>query len=235
MVARDGYVAGMNMLWTESARHSDALSIRVQGGQIKKDQIAYHSIRENPFNSIVFAGPRVPAFDAVKGLVMPEVGWQHPIKDRAYTFETSASVHGTRIDIKHHMAYTNSLSKLPQRWKASWVSAINVLATATHMDLESQLTAKLSAGFNMRLTQHLMSKDVCWTDPFASPKVEREVRTLMRTGANSKVKIFGAGTCNDPRDICCHIVIRHQSPLLQCIEKAESSVDNDIKSWIIVA
>jgi len=234
VVARDGYVAGMNMLWLESTRHSAALSIRVQGGQIKKDQVTYNSIRENPFNSIVFAGPRVPAFDAVKGLVMPEVGWQHPIKDRTYTFETSASVQGTRIDIKHYMVYTDSLSKLLQRRKASWISAINVLATAIHMDLESQLTAKLSEGLNMRITQQLITKDVCWTDPFSSPTVDRGVRTLMRTGANNKVKIFGAGACNEPREVCCQIVIRHQSPLLQCIEKAESNANNEIKSWIVV-
>lgn len=233
VVARDGYVAGMNILWLESARHSDALSIRVQGGQIKKDQVTYNSIRENPFNSIVFTGPRVPAFDTVKGLVMPEEGWQHPIKDRSYTFETSASVHGTRIDIKHYMVYTDSFSKSLQRRKASWISSINVLATATHMDLESQLTAKLNEGFNMRMTQQLITEDVCWADPFYSPKVDSGVRTLIRTGGNNMVKIFGAGACYEPREVCCHIVIRHRSPLLQCIEKAESNA-NITKSWIVV-
>jgi hypothetical protein len=233
VVARDGYVAGMDMLWTESARHSDALSIRMQRGQIKKDQVTYNSIRENPFNSITFAGPRVPAFDAVKGLVMPEVGWQHPIKDRTYSFETSASIHGTRIEIKHYMTYTDSLSKSVQRRKASWICAIGVMATAAHMDLESQMTATLNKSLNVRTTQ-LLAKDVCWTDPFSSPEMDRGVRTLMRTGADNKVKIFGAGVCNELRKICCHIIIRHRSPLSQCIERAESSMDHNETSWIIV-
>jgi hypothetical protein len=233
VVARDGYVAGMNILWLESARHSDALSIRVQRGQIKKDQVTYNSIRENSFSNSSFGGPRVPAFDAIKGLIMPEVGWQHSIQDRTYTFETSASVHGTRIEIKHYMVYTDSLIKLLHRRKASWISAINVLATAIHMDLESQLTAKLSEGFNMRIAQQLITKDVCWADPFYLPAIGREVRTLIRTGANIMAKIFGAGACNELRKVCCHIVIRHRSPLLQCIEKAESSANME-KSWVVV-
>ncbi|KAF8847374.1 hypothetical protein BDZ45DRAFT_811632 [Acephala macrosclerotiorum] len=233
VVARDGYVAGMNMLWFESARHSDALSIRVQGGQIKKDQVTYNSIRENTFTSYVKAGPRVPAFDVVKGLVTPEVGWQHPIQDRAYTFETSASVHGTRIEIKHYMVYMDSFSKSPHRRKASWISAINILATATHMDLESQLTAKLNQGFNMRMMKELVIEDVCWTDPFYSPTVNTGVRSLIRTGGNNMVKIFGAGACCEARTICCGVFIRHRSPLLQCIEKAESNA-HIFKSWIVV-
>lgn len=84
----------------------------MQRGQIKKGQVTYNSIRETPFNSVTFAGPRVPAFDAVKRLVLPEVGWRHPIKDRVYSFETAASIHGTRIEVKHYMTYTDSLSKL---------------------------------------------------------------------------------------------------------------------------
>ena len=234
VIARDGYVAGMDMLWTESARRSDALSIRMQRGQVKKDQVTYDSIRENPFNSITFAGPRVPAFDPVKGIVMPEVGWQHPIKDRVYSFETSASFHGTRIEIKHYMTYINSLSKSAQRRKASWICAIAVLAMATHMDLESQMTASLNKSLNVRLTQQLLGKDVCWAGPFYSPKMDRGARTLMRVGADNKVKIFGAGVCNELREICCHVIIRHRSPLVQCIERAESSMGHIEKSWVIV-
>ena len=224
----------MNILWQLSCQSSGALSIRVQRGQIKKDQVTYNSIRENPFNSIVFAGPRVPAFDPVRGLVLPEVGWQHPIKDSAYTFETSASIHGTRIEIKQYMMYTGALSNLPQRRKASWISAINILATAIHMDLESQNMASFNEALNLTISNQLISKDVCWTDPFSSPKIEPGARTLIRTGTNPKVKIFGAGACNEPRDLCCHIVIRHRSPLLQCIHKAESCMCDEKRSWIVV-
>ncbi len=221
------------MLWTESVRHSDVLATRVQRGQIKKDQVTYNSIRETPFNFIIFSGPRVPAFDAVKGLVMPEVGWQHPIKDGVYSFETAASTHGTRIEIKHYMTHTDSL-KLPQRRKASWISAIAVLATAKHMDLESQMTAALNKNLNERMTQHFLTKDVCWSDPFSVPDMHREVRTLIRVGSDNKVKIFGAGVCYDTRKACCHIVIRHRSSLIQCIEQAESRMHLNTSSWVIV-
>ena len=101
------------------------------------------------------------------------------------------------------------------------------------MDLESQLTAKLSEGFNMRIAQQLITKDVCWADPFYLPAIGREVRTLIRTGANIMAKIFGAGACDELRKVCCHIVIRHRSPLLQCIEKAESNANME-KSWVVV-
>lgn len=234
VAARDGYVAGMDMLWTESPLQSDALRIRVQRGQIKKDQVSYTTIRENPFNSITFAGPRVPAFDAVNGLILPEVGWQHPIKDRAYSFETSASSHGTRIEVKHYMTYANNLGKSVSRRKASWICAIGVLATATHMDLESQMTAFLNRSLAVRLTQQLLAKDVCWVEPFSAPKMDRGARTLMRTGTDRKVKIFGAGVCNEVRETCCHIIIRHRSPLLQCIERAESKMGQNEMSWVIV-
>ena len=227
-------MAGMDILWTESSRHSDVLRIRMKRGQIRKDQVPYSSIRESPFNSIFFAGPRVPAFDAVKGLIMPEVGWQHPIKDRVYSFETSASTYGTRIELKHYMTYSYSLGKSTQRRKASWISAIAVLATATHLDLESQMTASLNQSLNVRMTQQLLAKDVCWTDPYFSPEMDRGRRTLMRVGADNKVKIFGAGGCNELRKTCCHIIIRHRSPLIQCIERAESRIDHNEVSWVIV-
>ena len=234
VLARDGYVAGMNILWQLSCRNSGALSIRVQRGQIRKDQVNYNSIRENSFHSIVFDGPRVPAFDPVRGLGLPEVGWQHPIKDSAYTFETSASVHGTRIEIKHYMMYTIGFTNFPPRRKASWISAINILSTAIHMDLDSQSTASLNEALNRKLSQQLIAKDVCWTDPFSSPKIEAGARTLMRTGTDPKVKIFGAGACNEPRDLCCHIIIRHRGPLLECIDRAENSIHNEQGSWIVV-
>jgi hypothetical protein len=132
------------------------------------------------------------------------------------------------------MTYTDSLFKSVRRRKASWICAINVLATAAHMDIESQMTATLNKSLNVRMTQQLLAKDVCWTDPFSPPDIDRGVRTLMRTGADTKVKIFGAGVCNELRKICCHIIIRHRSTLLQCIERAESSMDHNEMSWIIV-
>jgi hypothetical protein len=234
VVARDGYVVGMNILWQLSCQSSGALRIRVQRGQIKKDQVTYNSIRENWFNPIVSAGPRVPAFDPVRGLVLPEVGWQNPIRDSTYTFETSASVYGTKIEIKHYMIYTSLLTNLPQRRKAPWVGAINILATAIHMDTESQNMASLNKALNLKISQQLIAKDVCWTDPFSSPKIEAAARTLIRSGNDPKVKIFGAGACNKPRSLCCYIVIRHRSPLLQCIDKAESSMLDGQDSWIVV-
>ncbi|KIW18621.1 hypothetical protein PV08_02910 [Exophiala spinifera] len=235
VVARDGYVAGMDILWTESAGHPDALKIRMQLGQIKKDQVLYSSIREAPFVSRALNLSTVPAFDAVKGFVMPEVGWQHPIKDRLYSFDTFASTNGTRLELKHYMRYTDSLTKSAQRRKASWVSAIDVLATATHLDLESQMTASLSNTLNMRLTRQLLG-NVYWADPFSEPNLDRGMRILIRAGpVYNKVKIFGAGICNEAQHkVCCQIFIRHRSPLLQCIERAESARLRDDCSWVIV-
>lgn len=117
VVARDGYLAGMDMLWTESPRQSDALLIRMRGGQIRKDLAAYNSIRETPFRLGLQLGKGRPAFDAVDGLVIPGVvgGGQHPFEDKVYSFETSASTHGTRIEIKHYMTYTSTLNKSNNR------------------------------------------------------------------------------------------------------------------------
>lgn len=234
VVARDGYVASMNILWAESPWQSEAFSIRVQKGQIRKDQVNYEFVCESPFTSFASENPRVPAFDAVRGIMMPDIGWQHPIKDRAYVFETMASVHGSRVEVKHYMTYVDFLSKLPRKRIASWISTAEVIAMATHLDVESQLTASLEESLNRRLTQQLISKDVCWTKPFSSPSVDCEVRTLMRTGANRKVKVFGAAFCNERREACCHIIIRHRSPLLQCISTAESKISPRSSSWIIV-
>lgn len=234
IVARDGYVAGMNLLWNESMSQSDSLSIRVQRGQIKKDQVSYNSICETPFNSMVGLGPRDPAFHPVKGLILPEVGWQHKIKERAYSFETSASIQGGRIELKHYMTYTDSMSRMSQRRKASWISAMNILATASHMDTDSQMTAELTKSLNKRMTQRLIGSDVAWTDPFSAPKIDAGCRTLIRTGWDPKVRIFGAGACYDFRSVCCRVAIRHHTPLLHCIERAESMMKAPTDSWIIV-
>lgn len=102
------------------------------------------------------------------------------------------------------------------------------------MDLESQMTASLNKSLNVRMTQQLLAKDVCWADPSSSPEMDRGVRTLMRVGADNKVKVFGAGVCDELRKICCHIIIRHRSPLVQCIDRAESSMDRNEMSWVIV-
>ena len=234
IVARDGYVAGMKMLWNESALQSNSLSVCVQRGLIKKDQVSYGSICETPFNSIVGLGRRDLAFDPIKGLVMPEVGWQHKLKDRAYSFETSALTQGGRIELKHYMTFTDSISKISQRRKASWISALCVLATASHMDVDSQMTAELTKSLNTRMTQKLVGSDVSWTDPFSAPKVDPGIRTLIRTGWDQKVEIFAAGACYEFRNVSCYVVIRHQTPLLQCIEKAESIIKSTNDSWIII-
>lgn len=106
------------------------------------------------------------------------------------------------------------------------------------MDMESQLTAALNKSLEVRLTQQLLGKDCCWTEPFFFPRPLRGARTLIRTEADRKVKIFGAGVCGEMRTewkrVCCHIIIRHRSPLLQCIERAESRMVHDEKSWMIV-
>jgi len=150
---------------------------------------------------------------------MTEVGWQHAIKDRTYTFETSVSVHGTLIDIKHCMAYTDIFSKSLLRRKASWIGAINVLATATHMDLESQLIATLSAEFSMRITPQLITEDVCWAEPFYSLIVGSGVRTLIQTSRKNMVKISGAGACHKSQKLCYHIIIRHRSLYYNLLNK----------------
>lgn len=234
VVARDGDVAGMNRLWTEVARHSDALSIRMQRGQINKDQGTYNSICEIPCNdTMLLISPRIPAFDAVTGLVTPE---EPEIGNEAYSFETFAAVRGTRIEIKHYMKYTASSDKSVHRRKASWICAISVLATATHLDIESQMTATLNKSLNVRLTQQLQAKRVYWIGPFSQPITSSEVRTLIRTGADNKVTIFATGLCigESLRGPCCRIIIRHRSPLLQCIERAESSIDHTERSWVIL-
>lgn len=233
-VSSDGSVAGMDLLWSESTQQSDAFSIRVQRGQIRKDEVSYNSIREATFERMAGNGPRLPALNPFQGLVYPEVGDHHLFKERGYVFETTVSINGSRIEIKHYMAFADSLSKAPQRRKSTWINAITTLATASHLDLESQLTAELMAQLQTRLTKQWISKDICWADPFSSPKIGFEVRTLVRTMGVQKVKIFGAGNYNASRRSCCRIFIRHKSPLVQCIEKAESNENQYNHSWVIV-
>ena len=236
VIARDGYVAGMNILWTESVLQSDALSIRMQRGQIRMGSITYYCIRESAFTSpaLCTEDQCVPAFDAVRGLIMPEMGPKHKIQDRAYSFQTTASVHGSCIEIKHYMMYEESSSKTPEKRKASWIDAISVLATAAHADIESFLTAPLAESLMVRLTRDLVAKDACWSDAFYQLPNRSEIRSLMRTGPNPKVKIFGAGVCNERRNLCCYIVIRHRAPLLRCIAKAEGGAPKKLGSWAVV-
>ncbi|KFY85042.1 hypothetical protein V500_08766 [Pseudogymnoascus sp. VKM F-4518 (FW-2643)] len=204
---------------TESLKLADQ-TVR---GQIRKDDVSYNSIREATFERMAGNGPRLPAINSFQDLVYPEVGDHHLFKERGYVFETTVSINGSRIEIKHYMAFADSLSKASKRRKSTWINAIATLATASHLDLESQLTAELMAQLQSRLTKQWISKGICWADPFSSPDIGFEVRTLVRTMGVQKVKIFGAGNYNAYRRSCCRIFIRHKSPLVQCIERAESN------------
>lgn len=63
VVPSDGFVAGMDLLWSESTRQSDAFSIRVQRGQFRKDEVSYNLIGEATFGLMAGNGPRLPAFN----------------------------------------------------------------------------------------------------------------------------------------------------------------------------
>jgi len=92
----------------------------------------------------------------------------------------------------------------------------------------------LSASLERRLKETLVGKDACWTDPFYSLKFGHGVRSLVWTGGDQSVRLFSAGLCNELRDNCCRIVIRHRSSLLQCMQEAESGENDDTRSWVVV-
>ncbi|MCJ1327757.1 hypothetical protein MMC10_004432 [Thelotrema lepadinum] len=234
-ICRDGYVAGMDILWTESISQSDALRIRVQGGKIRKDNFTFDSIREILcIESNKIQGRRLRAFDAVDGLVVPGEAWKHTFHNKSYTFETSASLDGTRIEIKHYMIFQMDGFKAPFTRRASWIDAIEVLATAEHMDLESRLTADLSRTLMLRLKNECLAKDICWTDNFGR-YINQGSGTLLRAGPDIKKKIFGAAASRILRHTeesgCLYVIIRHRSSMLQCIEKA---VGRNARTWVIV-
>lgn len=231
VVAWNGYVVGMSILWEPTVRQDKVFGIRMARGQIRKDEISYDSIREIPFNSTAGSSARQPlVLDKNHRLLPPEVGWNSVLQERLYKFDTIVSVSSSRLELKQYMSYTDELIKQPFRRKASWIAAINVLATAYHMKSSNEFTFGQQEALASRLGAIIPSSGICWTEPFASPKVEEGIKSIIRTAGFERVKIFAAGVCNEFSECCCAVVVSHEAPLLQCIARAE-----ELRStWLIV-
>jgi hypothetical protein len=231
VVSRDGQVVGMNMLWVPSVQQQHSLSIRVQPGLIRKDGAVYDAIREDRppirLHIVDSKSMRVPVCASSETLVGSDIQSQLEKMDQACTFDFTVATKGSIIEIRHYLVYPHAIIQRPVRRYASWLEAIRVLSTAAHMKSEPQRTPQLVAALHSRIGGLLSECDVSWVDPFVDPVISQGTGTLMRTANSVTVKVCGSAALSS---ICCRVIVRHRSYLLQCIERASS----ESRTWIVI-
>jgi len=106
IVAQNGYVAGISALWKCSTLQQDALAIRYETGQIKKDGVIYDSVREADFSTYRFSSAQDPLYlhGIYTGLIR---------LTENCLFKTKVSVTGSPLAIKYYIVRAReSLFKL---------------------------------------------------------------------------------------------------------------------------
>ena len=236
VVAKDGRVVGMNLLWNESCQVDAALSIRMLRGVIRHENVGYTSIREVSSSFSGRMGERVPAFNHDKGLHIPDAGRGWSFSDRFYSFETLTSTYGARLEIKPVILSKDSLGRDLCKETYLWITAIKVLATAFHIDESTIMEAQQDGDLDSGIAQKLCNTNTCWAEPVAQPEGGTGARTLLHTSGNIKVKIATAAMCGTLIKFyaCTTNVIRHRGELIKCIAWAESRMRDEDSGWTII-
>jgi len=238
IVARNGYIAGMAVLWKTTTLQRDVFGIKYTQGHIEREGISYDRVREAEFMNTTFSnnvGRPISLFheDIYIGLAP---------KTESLSFETRTSIQGSSVVVKHYIQRQRTSSFIVRdvshqrsdqdqvRRKASWISSICVLATAVHVGRGHELTPDQERS----LADQLYDTDLVmyWASAVDEPKFSEPIQQILKTSGNELHRFFAASLCYDeyrsPQE-CIHFVVRHNAPLLSCIHIAQQSG----RSWLI--
>jgi hypothetical protein len=241
IVAQNGYVVGMAVMWQCSTLQRNVLAIKYTKGQIKYDGNDYESIREVDS----YAAPPVSSQEPIPLFQFGRYIGLAP-KTETISFETKISIRGNRLAVKRYMfrpregvAYGNmrmTYRMVDDRYdkqKASWVNSILVLATALHIGHGYELTPE-----NERLLAERLREDVPemrWASGMDYERAfysERWPRLLLKTEGKESLRFFAAGVSfyqDFDQKTCLSFVVRHNAPLLSCVYAAQKKN----KPWVI--
>jgi len=236
VVSYGGFTVGMDVLWTISTEQRAALGIRYAPGHIDKDEIPLSRVREADFNSYIASTASAPTSLFEKGVYKPLIA-----QPSTASFETRTSIQGDQLIVKHYietvprsqistaLAVKGKLGR--NKEKASWITAINSIAMATHIGRGHDLTVTQEREMAQRL--HQKGLEMVWHNRIPLYNMESGSKVLLRTSGVEKLRFFSASSGYDKyvnsRD-CFAVVVRHNAPLLLSIWAAEEKRD----TWVVI-
>jgi hypothetical protein len=239
IVSYGGYTVGMDVLWTISTEQRNVLGIRYAPGHIDKDGIPISRVRESDFVSYSLStesGPTATLF---------EQGMYKPLSAQSSTasFETRTSIQGDQLIVKHYIKMASLprpfmllgkgvASENDNKVKASWIVAIYVLATAKHIGRGHDLTVTQEREMARRL--HDKGLEMSWNNRIPTGSMKTNFKMLLTTSGFEKLRFFSASSGYEKgfrSDRCFLVVVRHNAPLLSCIQAAEEKDG----AWVVIA
>jgi hypothetical protein len=219
------------VLWTASTEQRKALSMRYALGYINKDGTLLSRVREADFSSNFPLNLQTPVQLFERGIYTP----LRP-QSTAASFDTHTAIQGDHLIVKHYIKpapgvrhlksfkMNDNIFKGEKRAKASWVAAIDAMATATHIGRGHDLTVMQEREMARRL--HDSGLEMSWVDRLPSVSTSLDPKVLLATSGNEKLRLFSVSGRFEKLSAsgnCFTVVVRHNAPLISCIERAEKT------------
>ncbi|KAI9726434.1 MAG: hypothetical protein M1828_001256 [Chrysothrix sp. TS-e1954] len=232
LIARQGIVAGMAILWDTRADPQRALELRICRGAIRIDEVSYECIREAPHNSFGAPTTHKPLRIVRHGDGGGSLSISSPESLPWYRFEPIIAIAGNILELKHYMVLSSAQASVAQGTKgsASWTAAANAMATA-HYVSPLGMTSGVYQTLIQSIERHLLALPIHWSLPLGFPRINEGSKFVVNTGEVEKLRVFAAGNCdNDSGRHCCSLVIRRRGTLAQCIAAAQATG----VTWVLV-
>jgi hypothetical protein len=194
VASHGGYIVGMEVLWNVSTQNRKAISIRYGPGHIDKDGTPISRIREANFSAL-------PNFSATATVELFDEGKYTPITSPVRTamlFEIRTSIKGDQLILKHYSREVRSSqfvirtkSNEPDaKQKASWTSAMDVVALATHFSRRNSFTVNQEQSIAQRLARQELN--IAWYPGIPLDKMESGAGALVATSGDEMSRFFSA-------------------------------------------
>ena len=147
IVANNGYVAGMAILWRYSTLQREVLRIKCVRGSIQRDGISYDRVREVDFFDWDYMNSSLLGGRQESIVLCPGGQYQGiPLQAENVSFGSTTSIKGSQLLVKHYLQRPRtSLLEIDdirsgkqsdqnlEKRRVSWIDGMNVLATAAHV------------------------------------------------------------------------------------------------------